>query len=216
MPKTDKIVLQVGKPGVVVPGQVLDETTVRVPESEDDEMDRSDQRSPKKPRATLGQPVQLDVETLRGLLAEQAASIAESQRIALTDAIGGLKQDFDLHKAEVRRELGDTAAKVQSFEENSRVWWTELASWKKRRFGQEDPGKGRAWTTVTNTRSSLEDRRRTLSGPPSSRSLMRLSIGCSSHIWWTLSRSLQSPGGRWRCRATCFVLGRPLSACAIA
>ena len=31
--------------------------------------------------------------------------------------IGGLKQDFDLHRAEVRRELGDTAAKVQSFEE---------------------------------------------------------------------------------------------------
>ena len=196
MPKTDKIVLQVGKPGVVVPGQVLDETTVRVPESEDDEMDRSDQRSPKKPRATLGQPVQLDVETLRGLLAEQAASIAESERIALADAIGGLKQDFDLHKAEVRRELGDTAARVQGFEEKFQGLVDRVGKLEEAPIRAAGPGEGPSMDDRLNTRSSLEDGRRTLNGPPSSKTLMRLSIGCSSHIWWTLSRSLRGPGGR--------------------
>ena len=114
-----KFILRPGLPGVYVPGAVEEDAgSVPVPPSENDE-DMDDPRSPKKHRTRQVRPAeQLDVNTLRGLLADQAASINETQRAAIADAMSGLRKDLEKHRAEIKQEMAHTNSKVQSLEDS--------------------------------------------------------------------------------------------------
>ena len=118
MPRTDKIVLSPGVPGLVIPGTLEEEDLAggrQLPPQSDDE-DMPDGRSPKKQKRAAGRSG-LDVEVLRGLLAEQAASINEKNRAAIAEALGGLRKDFEGHRAEVKTEMAAAAARVSTVEE---------------------------------------------------------------------------------------------------
>ena len=56
-----------------------------------------DVRSPQKARNAAPEPssVNFNMETLRGLFAEQAAAIGETQRVAIGEAVASLRQDFE-------------------------------------------------------------------------------------------------------------------------
>ena len=97
----DRILLRVGEPGLLAPGQLP------LPDDDDDAVAH---RSPKKLK---GPPMPVDLETLRGLLAEQVAVIQEAHREALSQAVDGLRADLDGHKRELRREIKAAEESVQ-------------------------------------------------------------------------------------------------------
>ena len=95
-----KQVLRVGGSAPPLPGAV-DAVQVAI-RDQDDEM---------KTRK-LGADITVDLETLRGLLADQAAQINETQRSCLSQAIAGLRSDFEAHRDELKRDLHGTSVRV--------------------------------------------------------------------------------------------------------
>ena len=59
----------------------------------------------------------VDLESLKGLLAEQAAQINESQRASLAEFVQGIRREMDDHRREVRHELEARDTKVQAIED---------------------------------------------------------------------------------------------------
>ena len=116
MPTTGQFILRPGQPGEYVPGQVPE--NLPLPGSDDDmktgKTRTSDDRlSPKKPRVdSRGAGSSLDLETFKGLLAEQAAQINETQRHALAELMSGLRKDLETHKEEIRQEVKTAEKKV--------------------------------------------------------------------------------------------------------
>ena len=125
--------LQVGRERMQQPGELP------VPESEDDELietgrlrpvtvdDRRmqkgvhDPRSPKKPRNEPSEgTVAINMEALRGLFAEQAAAIGETQRVAIGEAVSSLRSNFEGYRDEIRREVQQHAEKVSDVQAQMR------------------------------------------------------------------------------------------------
>ena len=109
-----KQVLRVSAPGLELPGAVEAET-LPIPDHDDDVKDGL-QGSPKKPRKNAAD-LTVDLETLKKLLADQAAQINETQRTCLSQAITGLRQDFETHRDELKKDLHGTSIRVTSVEE---------------------------------------------------------------------------------------------------
>ena len=60
----------------------------------------------KKPRNDPSEgAVSLNMEALRGLFAEQAAAIGETQRVAIGEAVSALRRDFEGYRDEIRHEV---------------------------------------------------------------------------------------------------------------
>ena len=64
--------------------------------------------------------VQLDINTLKSLLAEQAATINETQRHAISEAMSDLKRDFERQGREVRAELVANKDRIQKVDDKDR------------------------------------------------------------------------------------------------
>ena len=104
-------ILRVGEPGVYVPGQLPEQEPLPGSDGETQKV------SPKKQR-TGGQSggAVIDVETFKSLLAEQAAQINETQRLAMADMMANFRKDLDEHKSVVQQELRQTCQRAENTE----------------------------------------------------------------------------------------------------
>ena len=120
MSKRDTWILRPGMPGVKVPGQTS------LPPSEDEMgpprggTEGVAMPSPKKQRAADHQG-SFDMEALKALLsqqfAEQAATLAETQRVAIHEAVGSLRTDFEQHREEQRKHQRLNDDRVKNLED---------------------------------------------------------------------------------------------------
>ena len=115
MPKGDTIVCRAGLPAVIVPGQVAEE--LPIPTSEDNARGKA-RSSPKRARRAVGNTgAAVDLETLKGLLAEQSAQLMENTRMAVSNMMAGVEEDLDLHKREIKEEVHAANVKVQTMDD---------------------------------------------------------------------------------------------------
>ena len=80
-----------------------------------------DPRSPKKPRNEPSEgTVAINMEALRGLFAEQAAAIGETQRVAIGEVVSSLRRDFEGYWDEIRHDIQQHAEKVSDVQAQMR------------------------------------------------------------------------------------------------
>ena len=115
-----------GASEAALPGAVDAEAMALPVGGDDDDMQDGGQSSPKKPRKHAS-AITVDLETLKGLLADQAAQINETQRACLSQAVTGLRADFEAHRDELKRDLHGTSLRVTAVEEKMSAMQDRLA-----------------------------------------------------------------------------------------
>ena len=178
--------------GEALPGEVP------VPVSDDDFPTLGkDPTSPKKPRVQEGEAVTFNMEALRGLFAEQAASIGEGWRVAIGDAVGALRSDFEAYRAEIRREVQQGVQRPRS-RKNFRLSWNGWTSWRPGRRLQWSRRPGMPMISTT-TPSSMGAGRGTQRGRTSCRKSPRHWTGLSWHRCAMRGPVRRVRGRAWRC-----------------